>query len=197
MSGGIEFRILGPFDITRGGEPVRVAATKHRVLLARLLADANQVVPVARLVECLWDNDPPATARAVVHTYVSRLRHALGSAELIETLPNGYRAVVREDQLDLLRFRSLVRLSRQAGDPVAESALLREASDLWRGPALATVPSDALLTEAARLDTEEVAAADRLVPQLRAMVARRPFSERPLGRSSRSSASRTPRTWRG
>ncbi|WP_086821213.1 BTAD domain-containing putative transcriptional regulator [Allokutzneria sp. NRRL B-24872] len=194
MSGGIEFRILGPFDITRDGAPVPVAATKHRVLLARLLADANQVVPVARLVECLWDNDPPVTARAVVHTYVSRLRQALGSAELIETLPNGYRAVVRDDQLDLLRFRSLVRLSRQARDPVAESALLREAAELWRGPALATVPSDALHADATRLDHEEMAAADRrveldlslgrhhdLVPQLRAMVARRPFSERPLG----------------
>ncbi|MCP3801778.1 NB-ARC domain-containing protein [Allokutzneria sp. A3M-2-11 16] len=194
MSRGIEFRILGPFDITRDGEPVRVAATKHRVLLARLLVDANRVVPVDRLIECLWDNDPPATARAVVHTYVSRLRQALGSAELIETLPNGYRATVRNGQLDLLRFRELVRLSRQARDPAAESALLHEAGTLWRGPALATVPSDALQREAAQLDNEELAAADRrveldlalgrhrgLVPELRAMVARRPFSERLLG----------------
>ncbi|MCP3801776.1 helix-turn-helix domain-containing protein [Allokutzneria sp. A3M-2-11 16] len=69
---------------------------KHRVLLACLLIAPNTVVPVRRLIDRIWGDAPPDDARAVVHTYVSRVRAVLGCPELIETLPEGYRIHVRE-----------------------------------------------------------------------------------------------------
>ncbi len=59
-------------------------------MLAFLLLRANQVVPAERLIDALWPDDPPASARNSLQVRISHLRKVLG-ADRIETLRNGYR----------------------------------------------------------------------------------------------------------
>ncbi|SDN60066.1 AfsR/SARP family transcriptional regulator, partial [Allokutzneria albata] len=195
MTGELEFRILGRLMITRGGEEVVVQAMKHRALLACLLTTPNTVVPVRRLVDRIWGDSPPEDARAVVHTYVSRLRAKLGCPGLVETLPEGYRLHVREQQLDLLRFRALVRRSTEETDVSVTISLLRRAISEWAGLALSDVDSEPLhRNEVARIHAEWNAPTERLIelliahgrhdevlPLLRYLVSENPSDERLRG----------------
>ncbi|GIJ60075.1 AfsR/SARP family transcriptional regulator [Virgisporangium aurantiacum] len=190
----VEFGVLGPMTAMVDGRPVAVPATKHRILLAALLLRANQVVTVSELVEYLWTGAPPADARGTVQTYVHRLRKMFGRPDLIVTQGNGYLVRVPPVDLDLHRFRSLLKQADEAAadaDPEAESACLRAALALWRGPVLADVPSE--LLRAVRLAVEEdrlwaiersidvELAAGRyadLVSELRGLTAEHPLRER-------------------
>jgi DNA-binding SARP family transcriptional activator len=59
----MEFLLLGHLEVRRDGEPVDLARSKQRLLLAILLLNRNQVVSTDRLVDALWDGEPPDTAR--------------------------------------------------------------------------------------------------------------------------------------
>ena len=59
--------------------PPSLGGPKQRLVLAMLLAEPNRVVSVDRLVDALWGDYPPETARHTVQSYVSELRKALGS----------------------------------------------------------------------------------------------------------------------
>lgn len=151
----VEFRVLGPLEVLLDGEPVFVPGGRGRVLLATLLLRPNQFVSVDELVERLWDGDPPTVDRAhkTLQTTVLRLRQALGAANRVRTTPGGYLAEVGPDELDLLRFRALV----QAGH-------FATATELWRGPALADVASDALhRDDVPRLENERLDALERRI----------------------------------
>ncbi len=58
------FRVLGPVEVWAAGRRFQVSATRQRCLLALLLAAGNEAVPVDRLVDDLWDGEPPASAAA-------------------------------------------------------------------------------------------------------------------------------------
>src|SRR5262249_48720141 len=81
---GLEFRVLGPLEALVAGMPARLGGPRQRALLALLLVHANEVVPVARLVDEVWGEEPPVTAGNVLQTYVSQLRKVLGR-EVIAT----------------------------------------------------------------------------------------------------------------
>lgn len=86
----MEFGILGPLRVSRGGEPVYLSnATKLRLTLAVLLAHAGRAVPTDAMVEALWPERPPASARRNVQHYVSQLRMTLG-AEVTPHQAGGY-----------------------------------------------------------------------------------------------------------
>ncbi|WP_309115127.1 BTAD domain-containing putative transcriptional regulator [Saccharothrix sp.] len=177
-----EFKVLGSLEVWHHGNRVSVPAGRAKVLLATLLLRANEVVSADTLVDRVWDGAPanPARARATLHMVVTRLRQALGPANVVRTTSGGYRAVVPEGTLDLHRFRVLVSTGRFA-----------EALDLWRGEPLADVRSDALQVEVEALEEERLAALERrvdadlerggsaeLVPELRTLTARYPLRER-------------------
>ncbi|MFD0784822.1 winged helix-turn-helix domain-containing protein, partial [Micromonospora azadirachtae] len=68
----MRFGILGPLQV--GAGEATVTAGRDRTVLAMLLLRANRIVPVEELVDAIWEERPPATARAQVQTCVSRLR---------------------------------------------------------------------------------------------------------------------------
>src|SRR3954454_10621618 len=70
----MEFRVLGPVEIRVDGHPIPSGGPKQRALLAFLLLNANNVVPVDVLVDEVWGDNPPASARHSLEAYVSRLR---------------------------------------------------------------------------------------------------------------------------
>src|SRR5687767_13016959 len=100
---GLEFLILGPLEVRRAGLPLDLGPPKRRTLLATLVVHANEVVSFERLVECLWDGEAPATARAVLQNHVHGLRELLG-ADRLDRVGHGYRLAVMDDELDAARF---------------------------------------------------------------------------------------------
>jgi DNA-binding SARP family transcriptional activator len=157
----VEFGILGPLEVRQAGRPVRVAGAKERALLALLLLNANDAVHADRLVDDLWGERPPATARKSLQVRVAALRRALPDGVLLTEGP-GYVLRTAGDELDLHRFERLVGEGREAleGDQHAEAAaLLREALALWRGPALADFAFESFAQPAiARLEELRVSA---------------------------------------
>jgi DNA-binding SARP family transcriptional activator len=116
------------------GRRVAVAGVKERALLAILLLNANRPVSADGLIDELWEDDPPATARKSLQVRIAGLRKALGDDSIV-TFGGGYAVRVDPGALDLELFER--RLAKAADAVPAEAAeLLRSALALWRGPAL-------------------------------------------------------------
>lgn len=145
----IEFRLLGPLEAWIGDRQVLLPPGKPRALLARLLLDANRVVPLDVLLEALWGTLPPASARKILQAHVSHLRRALG-AGTIETRAPGYAIRIAPSELDLHRFEQVGRAAVAETVPTRRVALLGEALDLWRGPALVEFRHEPFAHAAAR-----------------------------------------------
>src|SRR4051794_31257260 len=132
----MQFRILGPLDVSIDGRSMPLAAPSLRALLALLLLHANEVVSSDRLIDELWGEQSPASGATALQVRVSQLRKALGpAAGRLETRPPGYVLRVGGDELDLDLFARLLD-DADGADPGVAAARLREALALWRGPAL-------------------------------------------------------------
>jgi DNA-binding SARP family transcriptional activator/tetratricopeptide (TPR) repeat protein len=160
------FRILGPVDVEGPDGPVRIPPGRQQVVLAFLLLEANQVVSIDNLVDALWDEDPPDTARTQVQICVSRLRKnlAVGGVEVaIETKRPGYVLRVPGSDLDSHSFTATVTGARaiaKEGRTAEAAGMLRSAVALWRGACLDGMPSRSLRTRALRLDEERLSATE-------------------------------------
>jgi DNA-binding SARP family transcriptional activator len=195
----LQFRLLGPIAAFSGDQPITLGGSKPRALLAVLLLESGRVVSAGRLVDVVWPNDPPESARALVQTYVSTLRKSFarhGFPDVIRTHPPGYVIHLGAATVDADVFAGTVADARRCvtqGDDKRATELLREAIALWRGPALSGLDGSVLGAEARRLDellmsaTEERFAAElRLgrydhLADLAALVARHPTNERIRG----------------
>src|SRR6516165_7500665 len=116
-SGMIDYRILGPLEVSAGGRVIEIGGPKLRVLLVILLLRANQPVPRDVLAHELWGEQPPPGAQGSLDVYVSRLRKALGpyaNGSVLITRPGAYSLLVEEGQLDARRFERLVEQGRAA-----------------------------------------------------------------------------------
>lgn len=74
--------MAGPFGVVRDGIELpegEVGSRKSRTLLKLLAVERPGLVPLDRIVEVLWDGEPPAAAEQNVASLVSRLRGVLGS----------------------------------------------------------------------------------------------------------------------
>jgi DNA-binding SARP family transcriptional activator/tetratricopeptide (TPR) repeat protein len=193
----MRFAILGPLLVHDGETQVDVPRGRQRVLLAALLMHAGSPVGADALAEVVWDGSPPSGAAVTLRSHVLRLRRVLGpraGGRLVTRHP-GYLLQAEEDEVDVLRFRCLC---RDGGAALRENAwaradgLLGEALALWRGAALADVPSELLLREEVpgleelRLQAEEwrtdaalqMGGHAELVPGLQSLAARHPLRER-------------------
>ncbi len=89
------FRILGPLEVELSDGRVLALGRRERALLGVLLLNAGEVVAVERLIDGVWGEAPPSSAKHMVHEYVSRLRTALGDASRIQTRVPGYSLTLR------------------------------------------------------------------------------------------------------
>ena len=62
----MEFRLLGPLEVVDGANSLPIAARKQRALLAVLLLNANRTVSRERIVDDLWGETVPDSARKMV-----------------------------------------------------------------------------------------------------------------------------------
>ena len=197
----VEFRALGPLEAWIDGKLVELRGAKQRALLSILLVHTNEVVSTERLVDSLWPESAPEGTRKALQVHISNLRRALqggrspGGSEAVETVPPGYRLQANPDTFDVLRFEGMLsegRAALQARRPGDAAAVLRQALELWRGPAYADVAYESFAqTERNRLEelrlaaTEELIDADlalgshtTLVSELEALVVEHPLRER-------------------
>ena len=193
----MDFRILGPLEVWDGDRELSLGGGKQRALLALLLIHPNESLSTDRLIDELWDEQPPQTAGKALHNYVSQLRRMLGDDRL-QTQPRGYALRVRPGELDVDGFRQQFeegRRAQAAGDPERAALLLREALALWRGSPLADFTYEAFARdEIGRLDELHLSAlieridADLalgrhvdVIGELETLVAQHPAQERLRG----------------
>lgn len=194
----MRLRILGPLEIWQGDRHVPIPAPKQRALLAALVLRANQTVSTDELIERIWGDHPPQSARLTLQGYVLRLRRILqghGGQSMIVTQPSGYQLSIQPEALDLHHFDRLISDADQAAeieDLEAEARHLRAALELWRGQPLADVDSDSLRREeGARLTERWAQTVERridvdlrrgnhaeLIAELSTLVAAYPLRER-------------------
>ncbi|MFJ5548071.1 AfsR/SARP family transcriptional regulator [Streptomyces sp. NPDC093225] len=196
----VAFRILGPLQVVGGDGPVRVPPGRQEIILAALLLEADRVVSTDYLVDLIWDDGPPDTARTQVQICVSRLRKLFstaGVAAAITTRPPGYVLRTGGELVDALLFARRVTDARSAarqGDLGAAAELLRAAGELWQGDCLHGVPSETLRGKALQLDEERMTATEtrielelelgrhhQLVAEVQTLVRTHPLRERLRG----------------
>jgi WD40 repeat protein/DNA-binding SARP family transcriptional activator len=153
--------LLGP--LTVGGDAAGLAP-RDRIVLAALALRPGEVVSAEQLADALWGEQPPVSWHKVVPGCVMRLRRVLG-ADVIETVPAGYRLVVPSDEVDARRFERLVSRARELltlGEPEHAAHVAGEALGLWRGRALGDLDRwgagriEAARLEELRCDAEEL-----------------------------------------
>jgi DNA-binding SARP family transcriptional activator/pimeloyl-ACP methyl ester carboxylesterase len=194
----VQFHLLGPLEVTHGGQTVAVGGARTRAVLAMLLIDANRVVAADRLVDELWPEHGQERGAANLQVRLSELRRALrsvGEGERLVTRPPGYVLRVTADELDVFTFEQLVSAGREAiaaGDAARALGLLDQSLGLWRGSALADVGEGRFASaERARLEEERLAALEsrieaqlacgrhqETIAELEALTAANPLRER-------------------
>ena len=156
----MDFRLLGPLEARGEGGPVALGGAKPRALLALLLLDAGRTISARRLIEELWGENAPASARKMVQINVSRLRKALPDG-LLRTHAGGYSLEIDPEARDLARFERLAgegRAALAAGDAREVADRLAAALALWRGPALAEFGEAFAQREGTRLEALRLSA---------------------------------------
>ncbi len=133
----MEFRILGPLEVvSEKGDRLDLGRPQQRLLLGMLLLDANRVVSPDSLIEGLWGEHAPRTARHTLQTHVYRLRRLLeagGQPRILLARDGGY--LLETDQIDVLTFERLVAQGREdlrRERPREAAGHLNSALSLWR-----------------------------------------------------------------
>jgi DNA-binding SARP family transcriptional activator/Flp pilus assembly protein TadD len=169
----VEFRILGPLEVAVGSDRLELHGTRQQVVVATLLLSANRLVTMDRLLEAIYGEDLPPTARSQAQISVSVLRRLFASRSrdtVIATHPHGYLIRVGSEELDSQRFEELVTAARAARDSDnldSAVARYRDAVRLWRGPALDGIDSQLVRSAASRLDEMRIGAnEDRIALEL-------------------------------
>jgi DNA-binding SARP family transcriptional activator len=144
---------------------VPVCGLREQAVLAMLLLADGDMVTVDRLVEAVWDGDPPFRAGKAIRNCVSAWRRRLAEAGVpaapIDTTAAGYRLRLKDYRLDAREFRQqsdAARLLAAAGQAARAAAGLRAALSLWRGPALAGIEARIVQAGTARLDEQRMTA---------------------------------------
>ena len=194
----VTYAILGPVELSDGERLVSAGGPRQVALLAFLLVHANRAVSADALLDALWGEQPAVVGKRV-QMAIARLRKALetaggGATSPLRTVAGGYLLAVQPGELDAQLFEASLQDGRSAlehGDAPRAAASLREALELWRGPALADLGyEDWARAEIRRLEELRLAAIEcrieadlqcgrhaELVAELQALVAAHPARE--------------------
>jgi len=132
-SRGREVNVLGPLEVRGGGSNVRLRPAQRR-LLSVLLLDPESVLDTDALLDRMWGDDPPATARTALHVHLSALRRVVPG--LIGTTATGYHLEPDGYRFDRSTFEALGTRAAAQAQSADWDAVLRtsaRAMALWRG----------------------------------------------------------------
>jgi DNA-binding SARP family transcriptional activator len=187
----LDIRLLGPVEVLLDGRQLELGAKKQRAVFAMLALDANRPVSPDRIIEGLWEHEPPASAPKLIQQYVSGLRKALRDSDVeIVTHGRGYGLRCGPADVDVARLEQSLQADGKLSNREA-----REVLGLWRGPALVDVADEPFApSEIRRLDELRLRAIERAIDadlaagrhdevlgELAALVAEHPLRERIQG----------------
>lgn len=164
----MDIRCLGQLEVVVDGSRADLGGSQQRHVLAILIGRSGAPISTDAIIDDLWRDKPPDTARKTIQGYISALRRALPD-ETIASSPTGYALTVDPEVIDATRFENLISKATALPTHDAEDAAteFQDALDLWRGaPFGETSDSDLLRPEAVRLEelhtvaTEGLAAAN-------------------------------------
>lgn len=144
---------------------------KQRAMLGMLLLRANRIVPSSKLLDSLWVDGVPPTARKMLQNAASGLRGMLAcdssSADppVLLTHTPGYLLHVEPSSIDLTVFTLHTEAARSyAAGADWESARreLRDAIGVWRGPVLADLTACTTWPEAVAVQNTYLVAVEEL-----------------------------------
>lgn len=161
--------VLGPVSLSRAGERSSVRGQQGEVLSV-LVAAYPAAVRSDRLIDLLWGDTQPKTARTGLGVVIHRLRDRLGTSALIVTEQDAYRLAVEPGQLDTEQFAELVSAAQAHLDAGAASSALEPltaALGLWAGEAFQPFDtSESLRAESTALAERQRAAEELLLDAL-------------------------------
>src|SRR5689334_8046235 len=126
-SGVGDFRLLGPVEVWHGAERIDVGHPRQRTVLAALLADAGRSVPVATLIDRVWGQAPPRSARQSLHAHLTRVRQVVQRAGLPGSLvltSDSYRLEVDPATVDVHRLGELTARALRPEHPAEQRVAL-------------------------------------------------------------------------
>lgn len=104
----MQIHLLGGVSaLTSDDELIDIGPAKCQALLAALALSVGSAVSVDRLVDLIWDEEPPRTAPKTLQTYVARLRKALGP-DAVARVGAAYRLDIPRQAVDAMRFQDHV-----------------------------------------------------------------------------------------
>ena len=193
--------VLGPLRVVVDGAPIDLGGPRQRRLLGALLVEQGTVVSTDRLIEAVFDGEPPDAASRTFRTYVARLRRALevagvDASEVLVTESHGYVVPTPAMDLDARRFEEELGDAQDrlaVGDPDGAALVLDEALSLWEGPAYGEFTDEEwarveavrlreLRTVAQELRAQAVLESGRhaaIIPDIDALIEQEPFREEP------------------
>ncbi|MGW6931473.1 BTAD domain-containing putative transcriptional regulator [Lentzea sp. NPDC054927] len=139
----MEVRILGPVEPSVPPKPAQI--------LAVLAVECGRIVPVERLIDLIWGEEPPPQARKSLQVHISSLRRA---GLPVEHRAAGYVLSTEPENVDLHLFRKLVAAAGDEADLKVKAEGLNAALQLWRGTPVVFAQT---------LDVQRLAAAEALV----------------------------------
>lgn len=170
-------KLLGSLDAEVNGISIVPSAGKPRQILALLALHPGRVVPVPTLMEEAWGTELPQSSLTTLQTYILQLRRMLGAAmgpevaatakDVLTTRHGGYLLQVPAEAVDVYVYERLIAEGQQAfedGKDTTAAHLLRQALDLWQGPALVDVRVGPVLEiEVMRLAQSRLVAQERRI----------------------------------
>lgn len=196
----MRIRLLGALSINGATAPELSTTRREGRILAALLLSAERPVSTDALIEMLWSDRPPATARQQLQNCAAALGRSLRSrldGTSVERRASAYLIHARPDDLDASVFERHVRAGRRlAAEGGAREAVqeFRAGLDLWRGDVLDGAdlgpfqPMSVRLSELRLAAVEECLALElRLgrsryaVPELTLLVQAHPYREELVG----------------
>jgi DNA-binding SARP family transcriptional activator len=175
----VDIEVLGALSVRENGVPVVPTAPKPRQVLALLALNADQVVSVATLIEELWGENPPRSARTTLQTYVLQLRELMAEAlahdanerctakDVLTTVPGGYRLESRGGTVDFREFERRAGAGYRAMDAEDYTAAARRLADalsLWNGQVLTDIQAGGRIDmEIRRLEESRLCALDQRI----------------------------------
>ncbi len=155
VTGSLEIRVLGGFDVARDGVPIPGSAWRSRqarTLLKLLAARHGRPMGREELCETLWPGDDPTRTGHRLSVLLSTLRGALdptkqhGTEHFIAADTQGVRLIVNNATLDLTDFLDDVAEAARLVDEGDEAAARQLLADLlvdYRGEAFEEDPYEA------------------------------------------------------
>ncbi|MEU3935245.1 AfsR/SARP family transcriptional regulator [Streptomyces sp. NPDC029044] len=193
-----DFGILGQ----PRAEPLRSSIGVNRrrewVILSALMTRPNAFVSTHTLIDALWDDDPPRTAREQVMNCLGSIRRAIASScteeVSLDRVRDGYVFGIDVDRIDHVVFSRLCAEAESAkarGRTEASLGLYERALALWRGGVYDGLDVPSFASYAAALEEQRTIAAEEyfalsiaagngsgVIPRLLRHVGEHPLRER-------------------